>query len=132
MTVRVYPAREETVLANPGKRSTQLLGVGNAPDSPVTVTRVDMEPGAVSVRHSHPHADQVWVVERGTATLLLDAGGLRAIAAGDIVYTPKGHVHGVENTGTEPLTYLTVTCPPEDMTGFYGERHDAGAVDREG
>jgi quercetin dioxygenase-like cupin family protein len=125
VSVRIYSGKEAVVLENPGKRSAQLLCGGNAPDAPFTVTRVDMDPGAVSPRHSHPNADQVWIVERGTATMLLDAGGSRGIAAGDVVQTPKGHVHGVENTGAEPFVYLTVTCPPEDMTVFYESRRDA-------
>jgi hypothetical protein len=47
---------------------------GNAPDAQVSITRVVMEPGAISPRHSHPRSEQTWIVESGSATLLL-AGG---------------------------------------------------------
>ena len=128
MGVEVHSRTEAVVLENPGKSSAQLLWRENAPDAAVTVTHVAMTPGAVSPRHSHPGSEQIWIVESGTATLLWGEDGRREIKAGDLVRTPKGHVHGIENTGAVPFLYLTVTCPPEDMTRFYGQRHDAAAT----
>ena len=58
----------------------------------VTITRVTMEPGATSQRHSHPEVEQTWIVEQGSATLLLVDGKTEAIKAGDVVRTPAGEV----------------------------------------
>ena len=44
------------------------------------------------------------------------AGG---ISAGDIIRTPPGETHGVENTGEEALIYLAVTTPPQDFSAAY-------------
>lgn len=128
MGVEIYSRTEAVVLENPGKRSVQLLWRENAPDAAATVTHVVMAPGAVSPRHEHPGSEQLWIVESGVATLLLGEHRRREIRAGDLVRTPKGHVHGIENTGAVPFVYLTVTCPPEDMTRFYETRHDAVAT----
>ncbi len=44
------------------------------------------------------------------------------LSAGDIILTPPGETHGVENTGNEPLVYLAITTPPEDFTPAYAEK----------
>lgn len=112
------------VLYNPGKESVQIVWPETAPDAHATVTRVIMDPGAVSPRHQHARSEQIWIVEKGTATLLLAGGAAETMEAGDVVRTPAGEVHGVENTGLEPFVYLTVTVPPEDMTSFYEDRRN--------
>jgi quercetin dioxygenase-like cupin family protein len=108
-----------TVLAQPGIQSEQIVWPQNAPDARVTITRVTMEPGATSQRHSHPKSEQTWLVERGTATLLLADDKTEELRAGDVVRTPAGEVHGVTNSGSEPFVYLAVTVPPQDFTTVY-------------
>jgi quercetin dioxygenase-like cupin family protein len=81
-----------------------------------------MEPGATSPRHSHPKSEQTWIVERGTATLLLANDETAEIRAGDVVRTPPGEVHGVTNTGGDPFVYLAVTTPPQEFTAAYLDR----------
>jgi mannose-6-phosphate isomerase-like protein (cupin superfamily) len=119
MAIQRLSARDVTVLVNPGKRSEQLVWHRNAPDSAITITRVTMEPGAVSTRHGHPRAEQIWLVERGTGTLLMDGDAEAELRAGDVIRTPPGETHGVINTGPEPLVYLAITTPPEDFTKRY-------------
>ncbi len=111
------------ILTRPGKRSAQIVSTQNAPHARSTITRVVMQPGAVSPRHHHRGAEQTWLVEQGRALLLTADGKSMPLAAGDVVITPPGETHGIENTGDADLIYLTVTTPPEDMTGFY----DAGS-----
>jgi mannose-6-phosphate isomerase-like protein (cupin superfamily) len=118
MTIQRLSTRDVTVLENPGKRSEQLVWPQNAPDASMTITRVTMEPGSVSVRHAHPQSEQIWIVERGSGQLLLD-GAQSELNAGDIVRTPAGDIHGVENTGKEPLVYLAITTPPQDFRPAY-------------
>ncbi len=108
-----------TTLENSGVRSQQLVWPRNAPGSTVTITRVTMQPGATTPRHAHPNAEQVWVVEQGSATLLLADGGTAPVRAGEVIRTPPGEVHGLTNTGFEPFVYLTATTPPIDLTTAY-------------
>jgi quercetin dioxygenase-like cupin family protein len=116
---------DTTILENPGITSHQLIWPRNAPDAALTMTRVTVQPGATSRRHAHPHAEQVWLVEQGTATLLLADDQSAPIQAGDIIRTPPGEVHGLTNTGAGPFVYLTATTPPLDFTTAY--RDPAGA-----
>jgi quercetin dioxygenase-like cupin family protein len=118
---RLSPANFE-MLSSPGIASQQIMWPANAPDAKVTITRVTMEPGAVSRRHTHPLSEQTWIVEQGTATLLLADGETQAIGAGEVLRTPAGEVHGVVNSGDGPFVYLSVTTPPQDFTPAYQRR----------
>ena len=121
MTAPIHRLRvaDADILQRPGKRSAQIISRRNAPEARVTVTRVVMRPGAVSPRHQHDHAEQTWIVEQGEARLLMAGGMTAPLDAGDVVITPPGEEHGLENTGDTDFIYLTVTTPPEDMAGFY-------------
>ena len=117
---RLSPA-DFTILTKPGITSQQIVWPQNAPDARVTITRVKIEPGSTSRRHSHPRSEQTWLIEQGSATLLMADGKTDEIRAGDVVRTPAAEVHGVTNTGTEALIYLAITTPPQDFTTAYDE-----------
>jgi len=87
----------------------------------MTITRVIMEPGAVSTLHAHAKAEQIWLIEQGAGTLLMAEGARAAVNAGDIVRTPAGQSHGIANSATERLVYLAITVPPEDFTKRYSD-----------
>jgi quercetin dioxygenase-like cupin family protein len=125
MGIQRLSAVDFAVLENPGVRSVQIVWPKNSPEALVTITRVTMEPGCVSARHSHPNCEQIWIVERGRATLLMDRDQTDEVQAGDVVRTPAGSIHGVNNTGHEPFVYLAVTTPPQDFTPAYGERRNS-------
>jgi quercetin dioxygenase-like cupin family protein len=119
LTIQRLSAADFTTLGNPGFRSVQMVWPTNAPDARVTITRVTMEPGATSARHSHPASEQIWLIEQGDALLLMADGQTDRLRAGDVVRTPAGAIHGVANTGAGPLVYLSVTTPPQDFSPAY-------------
>ena len=119
MAVQKWRVPESEVLTKPGIQSRQLVWPRNAPESRTTITQVTMEPGSVSERHAHERSEQIWIVERGEGVLLLAAEQTEALRAGDVVRTPPGEFHGVANSGTELLVYLTVTTPPSDFSSAY-------------
>jgi len=122
MTIQRLSAADFTTLQNPGLRSVQVVWPNNAPEARVTITRVTMEPGAVSARHMHPASEQIWLIEQGAALLLMTDDRTDGLRAGDVVRTPAGTIHGVANTGSEPFVYLSVTTPPQDFTPAYKGR----------
>src|SRR5271167_4345450 len=103
MNIQRLSTVDFATLENPGFRSVQIVWPNNAPEALVTITRVTMEPGSISARHSHPNSEQIWIVERGRATLLMDHDQTDEMQAGDVVRTPAGSIHGVNNTGREPF-----------------------------
>ena len=103
LAIQRLSAADFTTLHNPGFRSVQIVWPNNAPEARVTITRVTMEPGATSARHVHPVSEQIWLIEQGSALLLMDDGQTDGLRAGDVVRTPAGTIHGVTNTSSEPL-----------------------------
>jgi quercetin dioxygenase-like cupin family protein len=126
LTIQRLSAAHFTTLLNPGFRSVQIVWPSNAPEALVTITRVTMEPGATSARHLHPASEQIWLVEKGSAELLMDNGETDGLRAGDVVRTPAGTIHGVANTGAGQFVYLAVTTPPQDFTAAYKSRQPSG------
>jgi quercetin dioxygenase-like cupin family protein len=122
LTIQRLSAAGFTTLQNPGIRSEQIVWPNNAPEARVTITRVTMEPGAASARHVHPVSEQIWLIEQGSALLLMADGQTDGLRAGDVVRTPAGTIHGVANTGSEPFVYLAVTTPPQNFSPAYKGR----------
>jgi quercetin dioxygenase-like cupin family protein len=111
--------RVRDVLIKPGIESRQLLWPKNSPGSQAIITQVTMEPGSVSERHAHGRSEQIWIVERGEGILLLGNEQTEGLRAGDIVRAPAEDIHGVVNSGQEPLVYLAVTVPPQNFSSAY-------------
>ncbi len=112
-------AGEAVSLERGAVRSQQLLFPGNSCSARVTLTRVTVLPGHGNPLHIHAHAEQVWHVLSGTATLLLAEGGRQQVGPGDTVRFGDGEEHGASNAGTEPFAYLSVTSPPADFSESY-------------
>jgi mannose-6-phosphate isomerase-like protein (cupin superfamily) len=119
MAVQRWRVVECDVLIKTGIQSRQLVWPKNSPESQTTITHVTMEPGSVSARHAHERSEQIWIVERGEGILLLENEHSEVLRAGDIVRTPAGEIHGVTNSGKEPLVYLAVTTPPQNFSSAY-------------
>jgi mannose-6-phosphate isomerase-like protein (cupin superfamily) len=117
--VQRWRVLECDILSKAGIQSRQLVWPKNSPESHATITHVTMEPGSVSERHSHKESEQIWIVERGEGVLLLGNERTEVLRAGDIVCTPPGEIHGVVNSGQEPLVYLAITAPPQNFSYAY-------------
>ena len=128
MAVQRWRVLECNVLIKTGIQSRQLVWSKNSPQSQVTMTHVIMEPGSVSERHAHERSEQFWIVERGEGILLLGNEQTEVLRAGDIVRTPAQEIHGVVNSGKEPLVYLAVTTPPQDFSSAYNATTSANRV----
>ncbi|MFY0614705.1 MAG: cupin domain-containing protein [Hyphomicrobiaceae bacterium] len=121
MAIQRLTSKDFGVLTNPGVTSTQIVWHKNSPAAQVTITRVTVEPGATQDRHAHDGAEQIWLVEQGNGELLTADGGSEALSEGDVVRTPSGEIHGLKNTGSNDLIYVSVTTPPQDYSNAYGK-----------
>ena len=130
MGVERWRVLECDVLIKPGIQSRQLVWPKNSPHSQATITHVTMEPGSVSERHAHECSEQVWIVERGEGILLLGDEQTEVLRAGDIVRTPAKEIHGVVNSGKEPLVYLSVTTSPQNLSSAYNTTTSANGRQR--
>lgn len=71
-------------------------------------------PGQRIAAHVHPCGQDTWTILSGHGEYLLDAqGSSRPISAGHVVVAQTGCVHGVHNTGAQPLLFISVVSPAE-------------------
>lgn len=64
-----------------------------------------LPPRARHDRHRHHHADEFFIVLHGSGMIYTDE--LREPAVeGDVIFTPRGHWHGFDNTGHEDVVLV--------------------------
>lgn len=64
-----------------------------------------LPPGARHDKHRHPNADEFFIVIQGRGFIYTDAGR-EPSAKGDVIFTPRGHWHGFDNTGDEDVVLV--------------------------
>ena len=64
-----------------------------------------LPPRARHERHRHQRADEFFVVLQGQGLIYTEAGREPA-EKGDVVFTPRGHWHGFDNTGSEDVVLV--------------------------
>ena len=74
-----------------------LIDASGAGSENLVVGRTVLPAGARHERHLHPNADEFLVVLRGSGEIYTDEGEEPA-GEGDVVFTPRGHWHGFNNT----------------------------------
>lgn len=81
----------------------------------VVQVRVDIAPGIVASRHSHPGEEIVYVIE-GSLEYRLDGRPAVTLQAGDVLFIPAGTIHAVKNVGrgvgAELATYVVEKGKP--------------------
>lgn len=69
-------------------------------------------PGQSIAAHVHPDGQDTWTILSGYGEYRLDGHGASIpIARGDVLVAHRREVHGVRNTGQEPLVFLSVVSP---------------------
>jgi mannose-6-phosphate isomerase-like protein (cupin superfamily) len=101
-------------------RSHFLMDAGDLGSRNMTVTWVDVPPGAAQRAHSHEDAEQVYVIVRGRGRMEV-AGDVEEVGEGDLVFIPPATQHGIVNDGAESLVYVSTASPPVSMAELYGE-----------
>jgi quercetin dioxygenase-like cupin family protein len=73
-----------------------------------------LKPGQEIPAHIHPNGQDTWTILSGKGSYYLDEAKTKtSIGAGDVVIAPTGCVHGVFNTGDEPLRFISVVSPAD-------------------
>ncbi|WP_399220093.1 cupin domain-containing protein [Synechococcus sp. L2F] len=76
-----------------------------------------VKPGQSISAHVHPDGQDTWTILSGCGEYRLGAKGESiAIAQGDVLVAHRREVHGVLNTGQEPLVFVSVVSP--SASGF--------------
>ena len=87
----------------------------SVPGREVIQVRVDIAPGVVAPRHSHPGEEIVYAIE-GSLEYRLDGKPPVTIGAGAVLFIPAGVIHEVKNVGrgnaAELATYIVEKGKP--------------------
>ena len=111
----VYDPHEFKAYSNEGPMVVRMYA--EDPDASLVVW--NLEPGQETDSHRHPENLHVFIVLNGHGEYV-NEGSPIPISPGQTVIIPRGVVHFIRNTGTEPLSYLAVsTYGPE---GYVRER----------
>jgi len=100
----------------PGIQRTDIvqhdLGI---PGRETVQARVDLEPGAVSIKHSHPGEEVAYVLE-GSLEYQLEDRAPVTLHAGEALFIPAGVAHVAKNVGSgkasELATYIVEKGTP--------------------
>ena len=86
----------------------------SAPGREVVQVRVNLNPGYVAPRHTHPGEEIIYVIE-GSLEYEID-GKLAKVKAGDVLFVPAGAIHTAKNVGSgngaELATYIVEKGKP--------------------
>jgi mannose-6-phosphate isomerase-like protein (cupin superfamily) len=72
-------------------------------------------PGSVIGQHVHTRTEEIYFIIAGTGEMIAPAGRI-PITAGDLVMTPIGGQHGVENVGSTDLEFLVIEVMPQSIS----------------
>jgi len=71
-----------------------------------------VKPGQSISAHMHPDGQDTWTILSGCGEYSVSFNGESiAIAKGDVLVAHRREVHGVLNTGQEPLVFVSVVSP---------------------
>ena len=116
--MRVRRLSEAAVEERGRLQSHFLLDAGDLGSRNLTVTWVEVPPGAEQRPHSHRDSEQVYVIVRGRGRMEV-AGDVEEVSEGDLVFIPPAAEHGITNDGSETLTYVSAASPPVSMAELY-------------
>jgi len=88
-------------------------GGTNAPPGAIGV-----EPGnTVKPAHSHPNGEELIYIITGSGRVWIE-GEISPVSAGSIVLFPQGHVHMLQNNGTEEMKVVCFFSPATDLDNY--------------
>ena len=87
----------------------------SAPGREVIQVIVELEPGTLASKHSHPGEEIIYVLE-GTWEYTLEGKAPLIVMAGEVLFIPAGTIHSARNIGTgrgrELATYIVEKGKP--------------------
>jgi len=87
----------------------------SAPGREVVQVRVEIDPGAVIGKHTHPGEEVTYVLD-GVLQLEIEGMPPKSIGSGEAFTVPAGTVHGARNTGSSTakalVTYIVEKGKP--------------------
>jgi mannose-6-phosphate isomerase-like protein (cupin superfamily) len=90
-------------------RSCILIGRRNVKDAGISVQISFIPVNSDQPVHNH-EPEQIYYIIRGKGLMIIE-DECEPVQEGDAIYIPGNKKHGIKNTGTETLEYLTANTP---------------------
>ncbi len=94
-----------------GQTSYLLLGKGDFGSRNLAITWVECGPNSQQALHSHPGAEQVYVIVRGHGEMIV-GNEREEVGAGAMILIPPDTDHAIRNPSDETLVYVSAASPP--------------------
>ena len=94
-----------------GQTSYLLLGKGDFGSKDLAITWVECGPSSQQPLHSHPGAEQAYVIVRGRGEMIV-GDEREEVDPGTMILIPPGTDHAIRNPSDEALVYVSATSPP--------------------
>ena len=115
MTRRYFINAAEVAPCEPanhtGTVNRRLVGPDTVGSHQLEILEGTIQPGQGALPHVHPNLDQVVYMLAGRARAEID-GQSKDLAAGDVVFFPKGMKHVFTVVSAEPVKALVMYTPP--------------------
>lgn len=83
-----------------------------------TMCVIEVQPGeTVRPAHSHPNGEEIIYMIRGSGRVMIE-GEVKPVKAGCAVLFPKGNVHMLQNSGSEPMKVACFFAPPTSLDNY--------------
>ncbi len=100
--------RENTVLHGGAQRLP--VRQANGIEPPQKVSRYVIAAGERCTRHVHTGKAETWLIVAGSGVAHLDDRQV-VVSEGDLLVTPPGTSHALDNTGAAPLVFVNIVSP---------------------
>ena len=102
-----------------GLLSHILLQQGDVPNTQLSVTWVEVEPGASQKPHKHS-PEQSYIIIQGQGKMNVGDESC-VVEKGDIIHIPSNFKHFIKNQGDKKLIYISASTPAYDFKALYDE-----------
>jgi quercetin dioxygenase-like cupin family protein len=119
--IALKPHDGEELLIGPRRAPVNIKIGRNNGSERLAMGTEDIAPGDRIPVHKHGNEDEIIFIHAGEGTATLGESRI-PVKTGAVVFVPQGVWHGLENTGTEPLTMVWIFSP----SGFEQYFRDIG------
>lgn len=102
-------------------RAHVLMDAGELGSRNLSVSWIEVPPGASERLRSHEEAELAYIVARGSGTMSA-TGDTRELSEGDLVLIPPATDHAVANNGDETLALVSVQSPAVSAEELFSRR----------
>jgi mannose-6-phosphate isomerase-like protein (cupin superfamily) len=85
----------------------RIVSIGQSKTKLQTLNRAWLEPRASMEAHSHPDCEEIFYFLEGTGEMHIDKK-IVSVSKDDVVIVDPGEIHGINNTSSNRLLYLSM------------------------